>query len=113
MKLLKYLLMLVLQFVGMAVSAYILFNTLWLSRTVYNICIWGVWPVLGIFSAYMVTVRGVNNFLAWIAPPLAGLAAHYAAFFYMPESAGPFFICAFLSVVGAAAGDVVKKYKSK
>jgi hypothetical protein len=74
---------------------------------------WGIWPALGLFSAYMVTVRGVNNFLAWVAPPLAGLMAHYFAFFYLPASAGPFFICALTSIVGAAAGDVYKKLKTK
>ena len=105
--------MLAAQFVGMAVAAYLLFNTVWFSRWVYNVCAWGIWPLLGALSAYMVTVRGVNNFLAWIAPPLAGLAAHYLAFFYMPESAGPFFICAFTAIVGAAAGDVVKKMRNK
>ena len=113
MKIVKGLLMLIIQFIGMAVLAYLMFNTLWFSRIVYNICIWGVWPVAGLFSAYLVTVRGVNNFIGWIAPPLAGLIAHYLAFFYMPESAGPFFVCAFLSIVGAAAGDVVKKLKNK
>jgi len=105
--------MLLLQFVGMAVLAYLLFNTIWLSKAVYSVCTWAVWPLAGLVSAYMVTVRGVNNFLAWIAPPLAGLMAHYFAFFFMPDSAGPFFICAFVSIVGAAAGDVTKKLKSK
>ncbi len=113
MKLIKGILLILAQFAAMAVISYLLFNTLWLSRTVYNICMWGIWPVLGLFSAYMITVRGVNNFLAWIAPPAAGLMAHYFAFFYLPDSAGPFFICALTSIVGAAAGDVVKKLKTK
>ena len=113
MKIIKALLLLLAQLIGMAVLCYILCNTLWLSRTAYNICMWGVWPVLGLVSAYMVTVRGVNNFAAWIMPPAAGLMAHYLAFFYLPDSAGPFFICAVTSIVGAAAGDVTKKLRSK
>ena len=113
MKLLKGFLLMLAQFVCMAIISYVMFNTLWLSRLVYNICMWGLWPVVGLFSAYRVTVRGVNNFLAWIAPPLAGLAAHYLAFFFLPPSAGPFFICALTSVVGAATGDVYKKLKTK
>lgn len=105
--------MLLIQFLGMAAVTYLLFNTMWLSRWVYNACAWVVWPIIGLMSAYMVTVRGVNNMLGWIAPPVAGLAAHYLAFFYMPDSAGPFFICAFASIVGAAAGDVQKKFRKK
>ena len=113
MKMFKGLLLIAAQFAAMAVISYILFNLLWLNRMVYDICAWGVWPLLGLISSYMVTVRGVNNFLAWIAPPMAGLAAHYLAFFFMPDTAGPFFVCALTSIIGAAAGDVVKKNISK
>lgn len=113
MKIFKGFLLIAAQYAAMAVISYILFNTLWLNRTVYNICAWGIWPLFGLISSYMVTVRGVNNFLAWIAPPLAGLTAHYLAFFFMPSTAGPFFVCALMSIVGAAAGDVIKKNRSK
>ena len=109
MKLGKYALMLLIQLLAMAAISFALFSTLFLSSFLYKLCSWAFWPILGAVSAYMVTVRGVNNYLAWLAPPLAGLAAHYLLFFYMPDSPGPFFICAFASIVGAATGDVVKK----
>ena len=113
MKLIKYTLMLMAQFTGMLILAYLVANTLWLSRFVYNVCLWAALPAACLMSAYMVTVRGVNNYIAWILPPLAVLLAHYLAFFYMPSSAGPFFICAFTAIVGAAAGDVKRKMISK
>ncbi|MBQ4090120.1 MAG: hypothetical protein IJC56_09640 [Clostridia bacterium] len=113
MKLFKYLGMLLLQFVGMAAITYAMFSTLFISNIIYSVCAWALWPVAGLFSAYMVTVKGVNNYLAWLAPPLAGILAHYLAFFYMPSSAGPFLICAVSSIVGAAAGDVKKKFDRK
>ena len=113
MKLLKYLGMLLLQFAGMAGLTYAMFNTLYISSIIYSACAWVLWPIAGIVSAYLVTVKGVNNYLAWLAPPTAGILAHYLAFFYMPESAGPFLICAVCSIVGAAAGDVKKKFDRK
>lgn len=113
MKVFRYSGMLLLQFAGMAAIACVMFNTIWLNRALYGVCQWALWPVIGLISAYMTTVRGVNNYLAWIAPPCAGLLAHFLAFFYMPDSAGPFLLCALCSVVGAAAGDVKKKLQRK
>ena len=80
-----------------------------LGGVAYGACQWALLPLLGAVSAYFVTVRGVSNYLAWIAPPFMGIIAHYLAFFYLPPTAGPFFVCAAVSVVGAATGDVVKK----
>ena len=113
MKIMKYIGMLAAQFVGMAVAAYLMFNTIWLSGALYSVCAWALWPAIGLVSAYLITINGINNYLAWIAPPLAGVLAHYLAFFYTPDSAGPFLICALCSIVGAAAGDVKKKFDRK
>lgn len=105
----KYALTLLAQLLIMTAMAFALFATLFLSSFLYKLCSWAALPALGAISAYKVTVRGVNNYLAWIAPPAAGLAAHYLLFFYLPDSPGPFFICALASIVGAATGDVVRK----
>lgn len=113
MKMLKYMGMLAAQFAGMALCAYVLFNTLWLSNVLYAVCAWALVPAAGLFSSYFVTVKGVNNYLAWIAPPAAAVLAHYIAFFYTPTNAGPFMICALCAIVGAAAGDVKKKFDRK
>ncbi len=113
MKLIKYFAILALQLMGMMVVAYIAYNTRWLSGAAYGVCVWGLLPLAGAVSAYLVTIKGVNNYLAWIAPPAAGIVAYYFSFFYMPDSAGQIFMCAIASIVGAAAGDVKKKIKRK
>lgn len=113
MKLLKYSGMLLAQFIGIAALTYVMFNMMHLSMFLYSVCAWALWPIMGLASAYMVTIRGINNYLAWLAPPLAGILAHYLAFFYLPTSAGPILICALCSIIGAAAGDVKKKFDRK
>ena len=113
MKILKYMGMLAAQFIVMAIAAYVFFNTIWLSKALYAVCAWALVPAEGLFSAYFITVKGVNNYLAWIAPPAAAVLAHYIAFFYTPTNAGPFMICALCAIVGAAAGDVKKKFDRK
>ena len=113
MKLLKYSGILAAQLLATAAAAYLMFNTIWLSRLLYGLCAWALWPAAGMFSAYVVTLKGINNYLAWIAPPLTGLIAYYLAFFYMPDAPGPFLVCAVCSVIGAAAGDVKKKFDRK
>lgn len=90
-------------------ASYLGAMALYLGAAVYGACQWVLLPIIGAAVSYGITVRGVNNYLAWIVPPVTGAAAHYLAFFYMPPSAGPFMVCALLSIVGAAAGDVVKK----
>lgn len=113
MKLIKYFAMLALQFMAMLVAAYVAYNTRWLSGAVYGVCSWVLLPLAGAAGAYLITIKGVNNYLAWIAPPAAGIAAYYFTFFYMPDSAGQIFVCAIASIVGAAMGDVKKKNKRK
>lgn len=113
MKLIKYFAMLALQFMAMLAAAYVAYNTRWLSGAVYGACVWGLLPMAGAVSAWLVTIKGVNNYLAWIASPTAGIVAYYLSFFYMPDSAGQIFVCALASIVGAAAGDVKKKTKRK
>lgn len=82
---------------------------LWISPALYAAGAWALVPAFGAASAYWATVRGLSNYAAWIAPPVAAVLGHYLAFFYPPQSAGPAFVCAVLSVVGAAAGEVVKQ----
>lgn len=106
--------LLLIQLAISAAASYLSAAALWLSAAVYGACQWAALPLLGAATAYGITTRGVNNYLAWIIPPFAGVLMHYLAFFYLPNSAGPFLTCAVASIVGAAAGDVVKKnHKSK
>ncbi|MGI6238071.1 MAG: hypothetical protein ACOYI5_00400 [Christensenellales bacterium] len=104
----KWLAILLIQAVAAFALSFAVYNTLWLSLTMYEIFSWYALPAFGAINAYLATVKGLNNYLAWITPPAVGVVAHYAAFFWLPE-AGPVFACAVLSVVGAAAGEVVKR----
>lgn len=113
MKALRYLLILLLQAAGCLVAMYLLFNLMWAGNLPYRIVLWVVMPLIGLVSAYLTTCKGVNNYLAWIAPPAMSILAHYLVCFYLPDSAIPFFVCGLTSVIGAAAGDVVKKSSRK
>jgi len=101
--------LLAVQLVITAAASYLGALSLYAGALLHDVCVWMLLPVLGAATSYMITVRGVNNYLAWMIPPIAGIAAHYLAFFYLPDTPGPFLACAFVSIVGAAAGDVVKK----
>ncbi|OPZ69298.1 MAG: hypothetical protein BWY81_00496 [Firmicutes bacterium ADurb.Bin467] len=79
---------------------------IWLDGTLYAVASWAAMPVIGLFTAYFVARRGVNNYLAWIAPPVCLYAAHLIVTGYAPNSVGPALFTAFLSIVGAAAGLV-------
>lgn len=76
----------------------------------YKAASWALLPLLGGASAYFACVKGLNNYVAWILPCVCGVAAHYAVFFVLPKSPGPTFLCAVVSVIGAATGDTHKKF---
>lgn len=105
--------LLLLQLLITAAASYLGALSLFAGDILHDVCQWLLLPVIGAITSYKITVGGVNNFIAWIIPPLAGVLAHYLAFFYLPENPGPLLACAFVSIVGAATGDVVKKNKSK
>ena len=81
-------------------------RSMWLPGPWYDIFAWGLMPLLGAVSAYFATRHGVNNYLAWLAPPLCAYLAHYIVTTYAPSDAGPTLLTAFLSIIGAAAGHV-------
>ena len=58
-----------------------------LGAAVYAAASWIGMPLLGAVSAYRATRRGLLNYAAWIAPP----------------------VCALISLVGAAAGEVMNQ----
>lgn len=85
---------------GLAVAAVDL-----LSPAVYGALSWAGLPLLGAASAYRATRRGLLNYAAWIAPPVCAGASHWLLYGYPPEAA-PVLLCALVSLVGAAAGEV-------
>lgn len=70
--------------------------------------LWGVVPLTGLVSACWAVNRGLNNYLAWIAPAPCLFAANYLLWGYAPP-AGAALLTAFLSLVGAAAGEVMRQ----
>lgn len=83
-----------------------------LGGAAHFIVLWLLEPLSGAVAAYLATARGLNNYLAWLAPPAFLYLAWYFTWTYAIEP-GPAFVCALLSIIGAAAGDVVKKSRKK
>ena len=79
-----------------------------LGGFVHGIFLWALMPLAGMAAGYIATLRGLNNYLAWLAPPLMEIAGSLMIWGYSP-SVGPVFLCGFLSLVGAAAGEVRKR----
>lgn len=79
----------------------------------YSILMWGLIPALSAVSAYLVTRRGVNAYLAWPLPAAASVAAHWAFLGYPPGSAGMPIVAALAALVAAAAGDVKNRMDGK
>ena len=79
-----------------------------LGGVVHGAFLWALMPLGGMAAGCLATLRGLNNYLAWLAPPLMEIAGSLLIWGYSP-SAGPVFLCGFLSLVGAAAGEVCKR----
>lgn len=84
---------------------------IWLAGPWYAIGAWGGMPLVGLLSAYWAARHGVNNYLAWLAPPLGVFFAHLIVTGYAPDQPGPTMLAALLAIVGAAAGYVVNHTK--
>ncbi len=78
---------------------------LWLGGFVHGAFLWLFMPLGGAASAYIAVRRGLNNYLAWLAPPLMELLGNLLVWGY-PPSVGPVFLCGFIALVGAATGEV-------
>ena len=81
-----------------------------LGGAVHGIFLWALMPLGGMAAGCLATLRGLNNYLAWLAPPLMEIAASLLIWGYSP-AVGPVFLCGFLSLVGAAAGEVLKRQR--
>ena len=76
------------------------------SAILYGVLLWGGVPLAGLLSACRAVQRGLNNYLAWLIPAPCLYAAHRLVWGFAP-SAGAGLLTAFLSLVGAAAGQVL------
>ena len=86
--------------------------SLWLGGIVHGAFLWAIVPLCGMASGYIAVRRGLNNYLAWLAPPLMEALANLLVWGY-PPAVGPVFLCGFLSLVGAAAGEVRNRQGTK
>jgi hypothetical protein len=68
--------------------------------------LWVAAPVAGLVTACRAVQRGLNNYLAWIAPVPCLYGINLLVWGYAPPP-GPALLTAFLSLVGAAAGQVI------
>ena len=75
---------------------------------VHGAFLWALMPLIGMAAGCLATIKGLNNYLAWLAPPLMEIGSSLLIWGYSP-SVGPVFLCGFLSLVGAAAGEVYKR----
>lgn len=84
--------------------------SLGLHPRLYNVMLWAIMPLAGAFAAYRAVLRGLLNYAAWIAPPVCMFVAHTLIWGYVPP-AGAMLLCAFIGLIGAAAGEVRKSQK--
>ena len=105
---LKWIWILLFQIISMLAFSALVSLSVWLGSFVHGVCRWAVMPVGGFLSAYMATRKGLLNYAAWIVPPAAQVFANLLLWGYSP-SVGPVFLCAFISLVGAAGGEVCKR----
>ena len=72
----------------------------------YGVLLWGGVPLAGLLSSCRAVRRGLNNYLAWLAPAPCLCAAHGLVWGFAPGP-GAALLAAFTSLVGAAAGQVL------
>ena len=68
--------------------------------------LWVLPPAAGAWTACLLTRCGLISYAAWIAPPLMHSVVPWLAIGYPPAGLS-MALCAFVSLVGAAAGDVL------
>ena len=97
-----------LQIIEMAAVCLLAALTEGLGGPLRAAALWGAVPLAGLLTACRATRRGLNNYLAWIAPAPCLFAANLLLWGYSPP-AGPALLTALLSLVGAAAGEVLRQ----
>jgi len=107
---LKWPLIWLIQMAGMLAVSVMIALSYYVSSALHGLLFWGGLSVAGFIAACLATVKGLLNYAAWIMPPVMGALGHYLVWDYLP-GAGPILLCAFVSLVGAATGEVLKEQK--
>ncbi len=100
------------QFAVMIIVCTLAELSYYISGVLHGILIWAVVPLIGAVTAAKSVLKGLNNYAAWIAPPVCMAAAGLILWGYVP-GAGPVLVCAFVSLVGAATGEVMSQARRK
>ena len=98
----------ILQIIIMLAASILQALSYWISPLLYDILLWAALPLAGMYTAYRAVLGGLLNYAAWIAPPACMFIAHLAIWKFSPP-AGPALLCAFISLIGAAAGEVMNQ----
>lgn len=83
-----------------------------LGSVVHGVFQWGIMPAAGFVSACLATRKGLLNYAAWIAPMAMMPIGNLMVWGYA-SGVGPAFLCGFVSLVGAATGEVMNQQKRK
>ena len=102
----------IIQIAAMALLSLLASLSFFASGALYGICLWLLLPLAGAASSYLATVKGLLNYAAWLAPAIVLVAVHALLYGYAPHL-GQVFLLAFVSLVGAAAGEVVKRGRKR
>lgn len=76
-----------------------------LGGALYDALLWAGVPLAALLTSARAVSRGLNNYLAWLSPPVC-LAAVHALIWTYPPASGAVLLTAFTALVGAAAGEV-------
>ena len=79
----------------------------------YDTVMWALVPVLGFFSAWGAVRIGLFYGLAWIAPPLCQVLAHWLIVGVLPASPGMPMVCLLLAALGGSVGEEQMRRKRK
>ena len=112
LKRLRWLWIWLIQIAAMALLSLLASLSFFVSGALYGVCMWVLLPLAGAAASYLATVKGLLNYAAWLAPAIVLLAVHVLLYGYAPHL-GQLFLLGFVSLVGAAAGEVVKRGSRK
>ena len=98
---------------GMLAAGALQALSLYVSGGLYDGLLWAGVPLAALVLSARAVRRGLNNYLAWLPPPVCLGAAHALIWGY-PPAPGAILLTAFTALVGAAAGEVlVQREKRK
>ena len=102
----KWLRALALQWIEMAAICLLAALTEGAGALPRALMLWVAVPLAGLATSCQAVRRGLNNYLAWIVPAPTLYGANLLVWGYAPPP-GPALLTAFMSLVGAAAGQVL------